>query len=82
MPDQAKTGVEGPEQQRMVRDMVREYVKGLCWVMAYYYDGARAHWADGLILHGLPVHLRVPQVAAMDVTYLSIVAGWLRILAC
>ena len=42
LPAQAKTGVDGPEQQRMVRDMVREYVKGLCWVMAYYYDGARA----------------------------------------
>ena len=36
---QAKTGVEGPEQARMVREMVREYVKGLCWVMRYYYEG-------------------------------------------
>ena len=38
---QAKTGVEGAEQAGMVRDMVREYVKGLCWVMRYYYEGAR-----------------------------------------
>ena len=36
---QAKTGMEGPEQARMVREMVREYVKGLCWVMRYYYQG-------------------------------------------
>lgn len=37
---QAKTGVEGPEQAEMVRGMVQEYVRGLCWVMRYYYDGA------------------------------------------
>lgn len=36
---QAKTGVEGPEQAEMVRGMVQEYVRGLCWVMRYYYDG-------------------------------------------
>ncbi len=38
-PVQAKTGVEGPEQAEMVRGMVQEYVRGLCWVMRYYYDG-------------------------------------------
>lgn len=39
---QAKTGVEGLEQAEMVRGMVHEYVRGLCWVMRYYYDGAPA----------------------------------------
>ena len=37
---QAKLGVEGAEQDRLRREMVKAYVEGLCWVMRYYYDGA------------------------------------------
>ena len=37
---QSKFGVEAHEQQQLVRDIVQEYVRGLCWVMRYYYDGA------------------------------------------
>ena len=37
---QAKTGLEGPEQAAVVRAMVCEYVRGLAWVMRYYYEGA------------------------------------------
>ena len=39
---QEKMGVEAEQQEEVVRDMVRVYVEGLCWVMAYYYDGASA----------------------------------------
>lgn len=38
---QAKIGVDGPEQGPIIRDMVKEFVRGLCWVMKYYYDGAQ-----------------------------------------
>lgn len=38
---QSKFGVEGQEQRALVRDVVQEYVRGLCWVMRYYYDGER-----------------------------------------
>jgi len=36
---QEKTGLTGPEQAEEVHKMVKSYVEGLCWVMAYYYDG-------------------------------------------
>ena len=36
---QSKLGVAGHEQKGLVRDIVQEYVRGLCWVMRYYYDG-------------------------------------------
>ena len=55
---QAKTGVEGPEQARMVREMVREYVRGLCWVMRYYYEGGSQ---PALVVGSLSECLHVSQ---------------------
>lgn len=44
---QSKLGVAGPEQRGLVRDIVQEYVRGLCWVMRYYYDGESSPQASG-----------------------------------
>ena len=40
---QSKFGVSGHEQRQLARGVVQEYVRGLCWVMRYYYDGAHSH---------------------------------------
>lgn len=46
---QEKTGLTGPDQAEEVARMVKAYVEGLCWVMAYYFDGV-ASWTWYLLL--------------------------------
>ena len=36
---QEKLGLPAELQQEVVSEMVKAYVEGLCWVLAYYYKG-------------------------------------------
>lgn len=36
---QEKLGLPAELQQEVVSEMVKAYVEGLCWVLAYYYEG-------------------------------------------
>mmetsp|Transcript_3382 Transcript_3382/g.9711 ORF Transcript_3382/g.9711 Transcript_3382/m.9711 type:complete len:890 (+) Transcript_3382:1230-3899(+) len=40
---QEKFGNPPEDQAKLVRDMVKHYIEGVCWVMRYYYDGV-ASW--------------------------------------
>ena len=44
---QEKMGTPADQQDELVRDMVQKYVEGLCWVMAYYYEGMLSYiWQE------------------------------------
>lgn len=54
---QEKLGLPAELQQEVVSEMVKAYVEGLCWVLAYYYEGM----PQGQQLYGSPV--QKPQSA-------------------
>jgi 5'-3' exonuclease len=59
---QEKTGLTGPDQAEEVARMVKAYVEGLCWVMAYYYDGV-ASWTWCVLFFKLATAHKTPMVA-------------------
>lgn len=55
---QEKLGLPEHEQAPTVREMVRKFVEGLCWVMKYYYEGGAlvAHLFQPCGIVGAVVH--------------------------
>jgi hypothetical protein len=52
-PAQDKFGLPAGQQAGRVRELVRAYVEGLCWVQRYYYDGV-ASWTWFYPFHYAP----------------------------
>lgn len=65
-PSQEKLGIPpGPQQDALVQDMVRSFVEGICWVMAYYYDGV-ASWTWYYPYHYAPFASDMHSIAGMQ----------------
>lgn len=66
---QEKLGISpGPQQDAVVQDMVRSFVEGICWVMAYYYDGV-ASWTWYYPYHYAPFASDMHSIAGMQPTF-------------
>lgn len=66
---QEKLGIpSGPQQDVVVQDMVRAFVEGICWVMAYYYDGV-ASWTWYYPYHYAPFASDMHSIAGMQPTF-------------
>lgn len=60
-----KLGANEPSQ---VSEIVRKYLQGLCWVMAYYYKGCQS-WSWYYPYHYAPAASDLVGLEAMDVSY-------------
>ncbi|KAL4441265.1 hypothetical protein ABPG77_011502 [Micractinium sp. CCAP 211/92] len=58
----------GPQQQAMIRKLVRSYVEGLVWVMRYYYDGV-ASWTWFYPFHYAPFASDLAGIASLDISF-------------
>jgi 5'-3' exonuclease len=57
---------EEPEQARLIVDLRRAYVEGLCWVMRYYFDGV-ASWRWFYPFHYAPFASDLEGMSALKV---------------
>ena len=65
----AKLKVSTPqEESETIRQMVVAYVRGLCWVMRYYYEGC-ASWTWYYPFHYAPFASDLVDLSSIDVTF-------------